>query len=190
MKNKIKETAARLFADKGYTSTSMREIAEAVGVTKAALYYHYPNKEAIFRAVVEDNFREHLHREMNAAENTADVWTALHNWTLCNVRNAVEFPNTRRLIFFTLQGRFRNQIHIDFEPLIQQSFLALVNIIKRGVAEGDIRNDMEAELLASMMIPAVNGAIMGRQFRVKTDFKPEILSEQIIKIIKRGFSTQ
>lgn len=190
MKDKIKETAARLFADKGYTSTSMREIAEAVGVTKAALYYHYPNKEAIFRAVVEDNFRNHLQREISVTENTTDVWTALYNWALCNVRNAIEFPNTRRLIFFTLQGRFRNQIQIDFEPLIEQSFQSLVNIIKRGVTNGEIRTDIEAELLASMVIPAVNGAIMGRQFRVKGEFEPEVLTKQIIMFIKEGSSIQ
>ncbi|MCF7796154.1 MAG: TetR/AcrR family transcriptional regulator [Lentisphaeria bacterium] len=190
MKDKIKETAARLFADKGYTSTSLREIAEAVGVTKAALYYHYPNKEAIFRAVVEDNFRNHLQQEITVTENSPDVWSALHNWALCNVRNAIDFPNTRRLIFFTLQGRFRNQIQIDFEPLIEQSFQSLVNIIKRGIAAREVRNDMEPELLASMIIPAVNGAIMGRQFRVNGEFDPENLTKQIIMFIKEGSSIQ
>jgi len=83
VKNKIKETAAKLFSENGYTSTSMREIAEALGVTKAALYYHYPNKEAIFRAVVEDNFREHLHKEMVVAAEASDAWAALYNWSLC-----------------------------------------------------------------------------------------------------------
>lgn len=188
MKHKIKETAARLFSENGYTSTSMREIAEAVGVTKAALYYHYPNKEAIFRAVVEDTFREHLHHEMTVAAEADDAWTALSNWALCNIRNAYEFPNTRRLIFYTLQGRFRNQIHIDFEPLIHQSFQSLLNIIKRGVTENLIREDLDPEFLTSMMIPAVNGAIMGQHFRVTGVVDPEILSENIMKIIKKGFS--
>ena len=187
MKNKIKETAAKLFADNGYTSTSMREIAAAVGVTKAALYYHYPNKEAIFRAVVEDNFREHLHKELAIAAEADDVWTALYHWTLCSARNAFEFPNTRRLIFYTLQGRFRNQIHIDFEPLIRQTFQSLLNIIERGVSENVIRADIDPGFMVSMMIPAVNGAIMGLHFRNSPISDPEVFSENILKIIRKGF---
>ena len=187
MKNKIKETAAKLFAENGYTGTSMREIAEAVGVTKAALYYHYPNKEAIFRAVVEENFRDHLHKELAAAA-TGDAWAGLYNWTLCNVRNAFQFPNTRRLIFFTLQGRFRNQIHIDFEPLIHESFQSLLDLIQRGVDDNLIRDDLTPEFLATLMIPAVNGAIMGQHLRTASIGNPEQFSENIMKVIKKGFS--
>lgn len=41
----ILDTAQRLFEEHGYDATSLRQIAEAVGMTKAAVYYHYPAKE-------------------------------------------------------------------------------------------------------------------------------------------------
>ena len=41
----ILTTAQRLFDEQGYDATSLRQIAEAVGMTKAAVYYHYPAKE-------------------------------------------------------------------------------------------------------------------------------------------------
>ena len=44
-KQLILETAQRLFDEQGYDATSLRQIAEAVGMTKAAVYYHYPAKE-------------------------------------------------------------------------------------------------------------------------------------------------
>src|SRR4051812_19369961 len=44
-KQLILDTAQRLFDEHGYDATSLREIAEAVGMTKAAVYYHYPAKE-------------------------------------------------------------------------------------------------------------------------------------------------
>jgi AcrR family transcriptional regulator len=44
-KKLILETAQRLFDEQGYDATSLRQIAEAVGMTKAAVYYHYPAKE-------------------------------------------------------------------------------------------------------------------------------------------------
>jgi len=41
----ILATAQRLFEEQGYDATSLRQIAETVGMTKAAVYYHYPAKE-------------------------------------------------------------------------------------------------------------------------------------------------
>jgi len=41
----ILATAQRLFDEQGYDATSLRQIAESVGMTKAAVYYHYPAKE-------------------------------------------------------------------------------------------------------------------------------------------------
>lgn len=47
----IVETAAELFAQKGFGSTSLNDIADALRVTKVALYYHVKNKEEILRLV-------------------------------------------------------------------------------------------------------------------------------------------
>lgn len=45
--------ALALFTDQGYEGTSMRQIADALGINKASLYYHFPNKEALLRAAFE-----------------------------------------------------------------------------------------------------------------------------------------
>jgi AcrR family transcriptional regulator len=51
---RILETALTLFAERGYDATSMREIAEHVGITKAALYYHFDSKADIVRVMLAD----------------------------------------------------------------------------------------------------------------------------------------
>ena len=48
----ILEVAERLFAQQGYTATSMRQIAEEVGIGKATIYHHFPDKEAIALALL------------------------------------------------------------------------------------------------------------------------------------------
>jgi AcrR family transcriptional regulator len=50
---RILDAARALFADRGYAGTSMRDLAEALGMTKAALYYHFPGKADILLALVE-----------------------------------------------------------------------------------------------------------------------------------------
>ena len=53
-RERIQEIALELFAEQGYEKTSLREIAERLGVTKAALYYHFRSKEDIVHSFVED----------------------------------------------------------------------------------------------------------------------------------------
>jgi AcrR family transcriptional regulator len=55
-RERIKQVALELFTDQGYEQTSLREIAERLGVTKAALYYHFKSKEEIVGAFVEERF--------------------------------------------------------------------------------------------------------------------------------------
>lgn len=52
-KDRILETALELFAQSGYLGTSMSDIAERLGITKAALYKHYTGKQAILDSIVE-----------------------------------------------------------------------------------------------------------------------------------------
>jgi AcrR family transcriptional regulator len=53
--NTILEKAKCLFIEHGYHALSMREIAEEVGVSKPALYYHFKDKEELFIAVLNQN---------------------------------------------------------------------------------------------------------------------------------------
>ncbi len=57
-RGRIQVVALELFAERGYDTTSLREIAERLGVTKAALYYHFKSKEDIVRSLFEDYARE------------------------------------------------------------------------------------------------------------------------------------
>jgi AcrR family transcriptional regulator len=50
--------ALELFAERGYDGTSLREIADRLGITKAAVYYHFKTKEDILASLVEDFFTE------------------------------------------------------------------------------------------------------------------------------------
>jgi AcrR family transcriptional regulator len=62
----ILDTAARLLRSGGYHQTTLREIAEAVGIRKASLYYHFASKEEIVEAVANDGVR-FVHEAVSAA---------------------------------------------------------------------------------------------------------------------------
>jgi AcrR family transcriptional regulator len=52
-RDRILDVARRLFTEQGYDATSLREISEQLGFTKAALYYHFQSKEQILAALVQ-----------------------------------------------------------------------------------------------------------------------------------------
>lgn len=54
-RTRIQAVALELFTEQGYDATSLREIAERLGVTKAALYYHFKSKEEIVESMMGDH---------------------------------------------------------------------------------------------------------------------------------------
>jgi AcrR family transcriptional regulator len=66
--DRILSAAGNIFARFGYRRASMGQIAEEAGLTRQALYHHYPGKEALFRAVVEQ-----LHELAYEAEAAAGL---------------------------------------------------------------------------------------------------------------------
>ena len=57
-RREAQRVALDLFTRQGYESTSLRQIADALGINKASLYYHFPSKEAILRSLVAERGSE------------------------------------------------------------------------------------------------------------------------------------
>jgi AcrR family transcriptional regulator len=48
------DVAAKLFAERGFAGTSLQDVADALGISRPALYYYFPNKEEILASLVEE----------------------------------------------------------------------------------------------------------------------------------------
>ena len=131
MKDKIKLAAIELFESKGFTNTSMREIAEALDVSKAALYYHYKSKEDIFKVILEDSFTMMNDFIAELPEKTDTIWEFLEIWIKFNVEMNAQYPGMRRLIFFVIIGRFRKQIEFDVKPHMVKSLDIFRKVIRK-----------------------------------------------------------
>ncbi|WP_035736655.1 TetR/AcrR family transcriptional regulator [Glycomyces arizonensis] len=64
----IRDVALELFTEQGYEATSMREIAERLGISKAALYYHFKSKESIVGGFF-DSYLEAIEGVLERAES-------------------------------------------------------------------------------------------------------------------------
>ncbi len=70
-RNRILDAALDVFSSKGYHDTRIDEIADQSGTSKGSIYFHFPNKERLFLALV-DQFADLLERRVNEAIQQED----------------------------------------------------------------------------------------------------------------------
>jgi AcrR family transcriptional regulator len=90
-RDRILEVSAELFIAQGYDATSLREIADRLGFTKAALYYHFQSKEQILGALLEP--ANELLAEFIARLEAADGregWAEALSWVIDQMTNYLE----------------------------------------------------------------------------------------------------
>jgi AcrR family transcriptional regulator len=73
------DVCRKLFGERGYRATSIEDIVQATGLTRGALYHHWPGKEELFRAVLEDVEQELVQRAARIADRSpaAKPWDVL-----------------------------------------------------------------------------------------------------------------
>lgn len=67
-RKQILDAALRLFSEKGFARTSVRDIAQAAGITDAAIYYHFASKRELFEALIEERGFTAALEELERAE--------------------------------------------------------------------------------------------------------------------------
>ena len=69
-RKQILDASLKLFSDKGFVRTSVRDIAQAAGITDAAIYYHFASKRDLFEALIEERGFTAVLEQLERAEIT------------------------------------------------------------------------------------------------------------------------
>ena len=75
--DKLINIAKELFAEKGYTNTSLEEVVGLAGVTRGALYHHFKSKKDLFEAVLEEVLNDIYVQIMKASRSCKNPWDKL-----------------------------------------------------------------------------------------------------------------
>lgn len=81
-----------LFAQRGYEAVSMREIAAAVGIQAPALYYHFPDKQSLYLAVMDYAFTDQLKRPTDALTGDGPPFARLQRFVATLVEELANNP--------------------------------------------------------------------------------------------------
>jgi AcrR family transcriptional regulator len=156
MRQRILQEATCLFTRNGYTAVSIREIAEACGITKAALYYHFKDKEDLIVAILSAYLTE-MGSIISACRAAAPT-------TRERVRIFIETifaqPIEQRALIRLGSQEMVNlspETRISFGRLYQESFIGpLAAILAEGIQNGELRladSHQVVWVLLGMMYP-------------------------------------
>lgn len=180
------EIAGRLFAKNGFKGTSLREIAEEAQITKAALYYHFPNKEALYESIVLHGL-ELLLGEVMAA-------TAQHRSAIDKVRAfmfaTADYYTRNRDAWITGSNAFRTTEEsasrakgVMFRDQYEKH---LRNCINEGIRSGEFR-DVDPAIAGRLLLASINS--MSRWHKPNGTLSARDVVEQFLDIVLTGLRT-
>jgi AcrR family transcriptional regulator len=179
-KEEILDVATRHFAERGYEGTSMNDVAEAVGVRKASLFYHFETKEALYEAVI-DRLIATIARPLGAAYEAEGTWEE----RLVNAADTV----TSVLASHPYAARLLLREAMDWGPIVRGKMsgqaVAVLEMsaafIRAGqeagvFAKADARQIM-VTLIGLHFVPFALGQLV-EEFTGKQPFDPQFIEER------------
>ncbi|GAB4340930.1 MAG: TetR/AcrR family transcriptional regulator [Candidatus Abyssubacteria bacterium] len=140
----IEENAIRLFAEKGYDATSMREIAEASEVTKPVIYYYFTSKEKLCDHLVRTGLDEfHQRLTQVCTDSHDDVFEQMVRAVDVHFQFCKEHPEFTRFIYCLNFGPDKHKLDYDFLSYGAEIFEIMLGLIRRAVHAGIVREGKE-----------------------------------------------
>lgn len=150
------DIARHLFAKRGFRATSLRDIAEEAKISKAALYYHFPNKDELYEKVVIQSL-DALVQMVSADVARANTPT---EGVLAFMRSSANFLDHHREHWLAGAHAFREAgqterrgvaLHLrdTYEKLLRRC-------VSEGIASGEFRSDMDPAMATRFLLSALN----------------------------------
>lgn len=175
--------AGRLFAEKGYHGTSMRDLGRELGLLGSSLYAHVDSKQDLLVEVVEEGarlFQESADRAVEAEGSALVRLRALiegHVDVVLSNQDVVRtFLNEARM----LDGEHRSRV-IAARDRYEQTFR---DTMAEGMGDGSLRADLDPKIASIFVLSILNA--LERWFHAGGGLAQEELTEAIFSIVVTG----
>jgi TetR/AcrR family acrAB operon transcriptional repressor len=163
-RDRLLDTAEDVFNEKGVSGTTLNDIAEAAGVTRGAIYWHFRNKQDMFDAMFE-RVRGPIHTmiEEIADEKTADPLGRLGEKSVYLMEQIVENPRYRKVMSI-LFHKCEYTDTIREIQLRQQEWRArgietVTRVLRNAIQKGQLPDNLDIRLASLMLHIAWDGLL-------------------------------
>jgi len=184
-RQRILETAADLFAEKGYASTYVREIVEKAGVSKPVLYYYFRNKEGLFYAILEwaTTVQQNVLNEIfEATGSVLDRFIYLYRRIYEGIQ---EYQSLYHMIIGLIYGPPQGAPDYDFSKFQVMIFEAVKQIYAEGLTAGEVV-EADADEVAFLVLSLIDYCLNVEKIR------PELADpqrpERLLRLAFQGLS--
>ena len=185
-KERILETAKRLFGELGYAETTYKRIAQEAGIADGLIAHHYGSKENLFQLVEISILSELLGKIDESLYYASDGLSSVLNFSKCILKASVT-PESGFLTLLRCSPFLANTVNADNSEILvvcSRVVEKMLQCIRAGIKDGSIRSDLEPDLAASVIFSTVFGSTRARLLagenilglRFADDFYPEILN--------------
>lgn len=154
------ESVIELAAEQNPSEITTAAIATRMQLTQGALFRHFPNKDAIWLAVMEWVADRLLTRIERAASGAGSPLAALEAIYLAHVAFVIEHPGVPRMIFGELQRADDSAAKRMVQTLIRRYRERLITLIGDGKANGELDPKLNAAAAATLFIGSIQGLVM------------------------------
>jgi TetR/AcrR family transcriptional regulator len=148
----ILQAAETEFANRGFARARLEDIAEPVGITRAAIIYHFGDKQALYAAVLEATFKALAERIRAALEADAPHAERVERLIGAWVDYAAERPTLARLFMREVADSPR-ELTPELRQLVDPMFSVVTEGIEKGQQEGAFRS-VDPALVVSVLAGA------------------------------------
>ncbi|MBG0563992.1 TetR/AcrR family transcriptional regulator [Actinoplanes aureus] len=170
----------RVIAEHGYAGCSLQRIADAAGVTKAAVLYHFASKAALVRAAYEEVIGQ-LTADVGAlVEQAAGPAQAVEAYVRGLTGHLAAHPDHVRVIVEALDG----DTAITDRPASPSRWQALAALIEAAKESGAYRRDIDSRVLAIVLGGAIDGLIA--ESLQDTAFDVVAAADALVDLLRRS----
>jgi AcrR family transcriptional regulator len=156
-RRKICDAARELFAQFGYEAVTMRNIAQRIEYTPTCIYFHFADKEALFRHICREDFAQFA-AEMTPGEPIVDPLARIRSLGQLYLDFARRHPNHFRLLFMTDLPELKDQCDAPVVEPSSDVYLTLVRACQDAIDAGLVRPEFsDALTLAQTYWAGVHG---------------------------------
>lgn len=152
-KNQILSAAKLVFGRFGFAKTTLDDVANAVGMKKASLYYYYESKEELFKDVVKSETDELI----NELENKIFTTNNVHNQLIAFIKIRLDyFQKLINLHNLTVNSilEFRPISELLYRDFFDKQIQIVVKIILGGMQNGELKN-IDTHRAANIFVSAI-----------------------------------
>lgn len=157
------DAALTVFSQKGYSAARLQDIATAAGVTRGAVYHHFKNKAGLFEALMasaSESGSNILADAIAAGGSFLDICERILIASFAQVATDQRARDTMSIYLF--KSDFSAELQPFADTLKQQavdSVKGVVGFIEMGIAQGELKPDLDPEVIARSFLAFQNGVI-------------------------------